>query len=629
MAGKVYTSQEPNGMTKYFDSGGNVLGYTYKDADGLIRTLDKNMKDTGDRSFLDPSTGMVKTVDHAGDLKGYTYRDSDGIVRTTIKKDSDTASSGAARSDGGLFSEKKKEESTGSGSIFDAFSSGNSGREARTSSSVSSGTNKDSLYSQTYAEMMRQADADIERRRQEVSKLKRQDYDFDHPSRSELIRFRPAENCTADSAAEFMRYTAYLLYKNGNMPESYLPEKYKRTDYEKRGPFGLFRKRHTTEIDLPVERYWRLRDYGDGTTNMNASVEEFEDHTYVCLCPDGKVKERTTEEKVLRSAAYLYGGFLCLETGYREISVASDPAGYVSLANYLLYSKKIDMSYDRFIRSRSSISFDDSHVVKLNEALKKEREEQKKPIITDERTLSDIHWTAGIFFLLALLTSKVLPGWIPYALSGTVFWVAYRLLADYELGFRPLQQRPGFEVLVIAMTAFTVFIKTRLNRWLYHDYYDLRMPVMFLWCVAGTMLFSAVMKLFGEKSDKKNSASAGPAAVLVKAGLTIALLGAAAIRLWSMRTDLYDPARYSVVMLLIEAGCIIMDTDWKISLGSYLLYGIFNYKDELWFFKPSNWGSYFRPVSPVVGVVASAIIAGLVTIYVVFKGIKARSADKK
>ncbi|MBR5071840.1 MAG: hypothetical protein IKX27_08095, partial [Oscillospiraceae bacterium] len=599
MADKVYKTEESNGMTKYYDSGGNVLGYTYRDSDGLTRVLDKNMRDTGDRSFLDPSTGMTKVTDSSGELKGYNYRDANGMFHSTVsgnsgsgKKDPES-SGGPGTWRGGLFSDGNRgSESKAEGSsIWDAFRGGDSDNTG-TSGSAQGRTPSER---NAWEEIERQTDEYLAKKAETASHLKREEREHERPSRAETLKFAPKENCTAELAREFLDYTAYLLYKNGVKPGSYVSEEYIHTDHEKRGPFGIFRKRVKKKQRMPAARYWELRDAEESISNAGNDLIEYDRHTYTCLYPGGRVMSRKTEYKVYSNET------IFLEAGLEELSVDRDPSAYAALASCLLSKNGIDMSFDRYVKERNRITFDDSYVEQTRKDLQEERKRLQRPKVTDDRVFNDLHWIAAVIFLIAFFTTNRNPGWIIYFIQAFLFFAAYQMFIKYDESGRLRPESPsiGFEVLVSVMTGFTMLVKNRFNVWFYHNVYDNSVPMMFLAAIIGVMGISAMIKQFGKAGNEKGAASSGKK-LLLRIAVAAVIIASAVLRIKAMMPYDSDHTKYSVILLMIEAGSVIAALDWKIPLGLYLLYGIINYSDELWFFRPGDWKYTYK--LPMAGV---------------------------
>ena len=630
MADKVYKTAESNGMTKYYDSGGNVLGYTYKDADGLTRVLDKNMRDTGDRSFLDPSTGMTKVTGSGGELKGYNYRDANGLFHSTVQtnsgsgnKDAGYGESGPETWRGGLFSDGNKgpETQPEGSSMWDVFQGGDSG-ETGTSSGSGSATDRIPSERNAWDDIERQTDEYLAKKAETASQLKREEREHERPSGAEVRKFAPKENCTAELAREFLEYTAYLLYAKGVKPDSYVSEEYTHTDHEKRGPFGIFRKKVRTKERMPAVRYWELRDAEESISNAGNDLIEYDRHTYICLYPGGRVMSRKTEYKVYSNET------IFLEAGVEELSVDKEPSAYAALANYILNKNGIDMSFDRYAKERDRITFDDTYVEQTEKDLLEERKRLQRPKVTDDRVFSDLHWIAAAIFLIAFFTTNRNPGWIIYFIQAFLFFAAYQMFIKYDGSgrLRPDSPSIGFEVLVSVMTGFTMLVKNRFNVWFYHNVYDNSVPMMFLAAVIGVMGISAMIKQFGKTGEEKGAASSGRK-LLLRIAVAAVIIASAVLRIKAMMPYDSDHTKYSVILLMIEAGSMIAALDWKIPLGLYLLYGIINYSYELWFFRPGDWKYTYK--LPMAGVAYAAVIAGIATAVYVYICLRNRRREKQ
>lgn len=579
--------------TEYRNLMGEVVCRAYKDSSGHVTFYDAGGREIMLQRITEPS-GRTDTYDYSGNLISTTAKDDSGVATATDP----------------YGYELGKTYTDDSGAIYVSRVHGEYGKKT---------------FSDVAEEMELEAIASHEKQLREYLGS-RKEWSFCVPSTDQQNRMRPLVPCSPQDAAEYLRFAAQLLYENGVKPESFVGEYRTRKDVIKRGPFGLLSRDDSKKVRVPVERYWELRDSGIRIEHRDETVDIYEDHEYICLLPGGKLMKRTSEEKSFRDYKIPYQEN---EKGSSALSMDHDPAGYVALADWRLSESKVDMSFEKYMQQKAVSPVNDLYIDEIRQQVKKEQEELMEPRTTEQREFSDLHWSAAIVFILVLLTSKVFPGWVPYMITGTAFIILWTQYIQYDAGLRPMSRTVWFEVIVTALTGVTMLVKYKFNEWLYHNYYDNRIPLILLGCIIAIMLASATGKLSasakGTDVPVKLRAGSFSAVKLVSAPV---LIGAAALRLWSKRTFMSDPARYSVILLAAEAACIVFGADWKICAGLYLLYGIFNASDLIDAFRPGEWSWFFRTEVGVCGFIAAAA-AGLVTLWVILEAVRKKKDTKE
>ena len=170
-----------------------------------------------------------------------------------------------------------------------------------------------------------------------------------------------------------------------------------------------------------------------------------------------------------------------------------------------------------------------------------------------------------------------------------------------------------------------MLVKSTLTRWLYQNYYNITVPQILLGCIIAIMMASAIKKLSSSgKAEATLKTTDNPLKEFpfLKILSAVVLIGAVVLRIWCKRQYDYDPFIYSVILLLAEAACIVFNVDWKICTALYVLYGLCNANDIIDLFRPNTWSYFLKLSSAGFQVTITAVLGGLVTLWVIYQGIK-------
>lgn len=129
-------------------------------------------------------------------------------------------------------------------------------------------------------------------------------------------------------------------------------------------------------------------------------------------------------------------------------------------------------------------------------------------ILIKSRHPNPFQLAAIVLFGVALFINGITPAWILYVIIAVILFVAIKLLDSMDFdsasNFHPLSVTPDFEIAVLIGLAAAVFLRPRLNSFLYENYYNNRLSVFVLALTIIPVAASAVYKIIDRKNARKD-----------------------------------------------------------------------------------------------------------------------------
>lgn len=413
--GKITGYDEGNGVTRYTDSSGKVVGYTQKDAAGVIHHLDSNFNDTGTKTYTDDS-GLMRTVDGWAVNEYSGYKDSNGLVIQTDHMGREV----------GAFLDY------GDGTVNVYSSSPEDIQQARV----------DAYVHTTYEDL-------VNRNTPPKRTISGKRYSDD-----ELRPFYPQVKYEISQAEAYLRYAGTLLLRKhrGSITTDTLTAE--RQDKHTYGPFNLLSRITNTKVDVPRLEYWELNHEFTERTSLDEFIRE-EDHTLdTGITPEGKLIFVSYDETFYTQKGYYKYHDYSVRTpsDISEISLHNSADWEIALVDNYLAALKEDMSFSKYLSDPSSYREDPQLIADYQTDLRNRAKELTDPRKIADGKLNNWHWWAIIPLIPCLLTVTDMVR-ILFALMFLVWLFVYPISHFRYEKINPKADNINYEIIILSASA--------------------------------------------------------------------------------------------------------------------------------------------------------------------------------
>ena len=478
---KTYKNLFDDGYTTYHEDGSKSKTYKNLFDDGTTTYHEDGSKSKTYKNLFDDGT----TTYHSDGSKSKTYKNLFDDGYTTYHEDGSKSKTYKNLFDDGTTTYHEESKKSGGGtSIF------------------SQPVLTQQEYNDMYDKMVEEGQKYLKEKNEEhLRKRGPKSHNIGSTiSKSTLDKYVTKVKYSEEEAKDYAKYAASLLYNKGIKLNESITETVDIKKVTKYGPFNLLFKKKKERGNIPTEKGWALYDCYDIENNTSDRIDSEEAHHTTMLLPDGRIIIHNYDE-------YYYNYYASYGKSYEKVEDKSDETtptyavraydqlgvNNVVLIDYLLDKNKIDMSIKKYLDEKPR--YNDDYLKDYKKELEEERKTTK--VVVDQGKFNNFHYLSLVFFVLALLAFRFIPGYLLYVLPLSIWIGLYPSTYYMHDSINPDSKGIGYEIIVILMTVATMFLKVFINDALYNNYYDNKLSVVMLGGIVVCMTISAILKIKG------------------------------------------------------------------------------------------------------------------------------------